>query len=135
MLCSTPAAVIQSFPTGFCTWVHQAMMPLWCSILASLSCVLAALGLWCLYRARKLLEGASVRSLSTLSNEVAELLYQFESLQAQHKRLASRVGMREVRHRKESGDEETDGGGPVGEKLLPRAKLKEVARARGFKVS
>lgn len=99
--------------------------------MASLSCASALVALWCWYRVRKLLEGASVRSLAQLSNEVAELMFVFESLQAQHKRLNARVGMREARAKLEN----VDAGGGSGSQEVDRQKLKEIARARGFKVS
>jgi hypothetical protein len=106
-----------------------------CFILASLSCAAATVAVLSLFRVRKRLHGVSARSLAQLSSEVAELTSALESLLGQQRRLAARVGMREVRQRRETADETVDDGGPVGEKILPKHKLKEIARARGFKVS
>lgn len=111
------------------------MLLLFSSILASLSCAAALVALWSLFRVRKLLAGASARSLSTLSSEVAELTFASESMQAQVKRLASRVGMREVRHRgeeqREADTESAPGRGSREERLT---KLREIARGKGFRL-
>lgn len=103
--------------------------------MASLSCVSMGVAIWCLCRVRKLLSGASTRSLASLSVEIAELNSAFESLLAGHKKLAARVGMREVRERRAEGPGPDPVTATVAETPLPRAKLKEIARARGFRVS
>lgn len=106
---------------------------LFSSILASLSFAAAAVSLWCSFRVLRALRGASLRSLATLSMEVAELTCVSESHAGQIKRLSARVGMREVRQRRE--DQGETGSESLGDKHLDRAKLKEIARARGFKLS
>lgn len=110
------------------------MLWLFSSILAS--CVLLALAgsIWCFRQCRKLLQGASSRSLQQLNEAVSELTYSFESLQAQHRRLNARVGMREARAKAEEPPA-ADDSSSLGDKRRIREKLKEVARARGFKVS
>lgn len=112
----------------------------WLSTFAAMSLSFIALAgaLWCLLRVRKLLRGASPKSLAALSVEVAELQSAFESLSAGHRKLAARVGMREVRERRrDEGEPPTGGGGGagIGEKLLSKAELKDIARARGHKIS
>lgn len=113
------------------------MLLLCCFIMASLSCVASGTALWLSFHARKQLRGASARSLMQLSTEVAELMSACESLAAQQRRLSSRVGMREARQRGEDQREEAADApkNGVGTKLMPREKLKEIARARGFDVS
>lgn len=105
------------------------MLLLSTSILASCGLLGLAGSIWCFLRYRKLLRDASSRSLAQLNAEVAELTYSFESLRAQHKRLNARVGMREARATLEQqpGDSSS-----LAEKPLPRAQLREVARARGL---
>lgn len=111
------------------------MMPSLSSFLLTSWASLATLvAIWCLLRVRKLLGGASVRSLTQLSAEVAELQSSLESLSAGHRKLAARVGMREVRQRREEqADAEPEG--DIGEKIMPKSKLREIARARGFKIT
>lgn len=111
------------------------MLLLFSSILASLSCVAALAAIWCWWRVRKLLAGASARSLTTLSDEVAELTYASESMRSQVKRLAARVGMREVRHRGEELREADTETAPVrGSREERLNKLREIARAKGFRL-
>ena len=97
--------------------------------LTSLSCAACILSVWCWFRVRKALRGASTVSLTRLSGEVAELQSALESLAGQHRRLAARVGMREVRHRREEADEaaETKSNG-----VDRREQLRQQARARGL---
>lgn len=111
------------------------MLLLLCSIMASLSCIAAALAVWSFVRVRKLLQGASTRSLAQLSSEVAELTSASESLLAQHRRLSARVGMREVRQRREEEREQQPPDADIGEKIIPKKQLKEIARARGYKLT
>lgn len=109
------------------------MLSLFNFSLVSLSCIAAAAAIWCCVHVRNRLRGASTRSLQRLSSEVAELTYVCESLQAQLKRLNARVGMREARAKLE--EQPPDSESPtsdVGEKILPRSKLKAIARARGL---
>jgi uncharacterized coiled-coil protein SlyX len=111
------------------------MQWLFSSILASLSCVAALVAIWCLWRVRKLLAGVSARSLTTLSDEVAELTYASESMRSQLKRLAARVGMREVRHRGEEQRETEEETAPVrGSREERLSKLREIARGKGFRL-
>lgn len=110
------------------------MLSLSSFLLVSLSCTAAAAAIWCCVHVRKLLRGASIRSLQQLSSEVAELTFVCESLQAQHKRLNARVGMREARAKLEEQPSESPTSS-VGDKILPRSELKAIARAQGFKVS
>lgn len=102
----------------------------------SLSFLSLAVAIWCYVRVRKLLVGASARSIAQLSSEVAELLSAFESLSASHRKLGARVGMREVRQR---GEEMREAARTTTKDLgtapIPKSELKEIARARGFKVS
>lgn len=102
--------------------------------LASLSCAALAISLWCWFRVRKLLHGASARSVATLSMEVNELTSVCESHAQTLKRLSSRQSMRDARERKAEKAEDSTGD-DVGEKIVPRHKLREVARARGFKIT
>lgn len=100
-------------------------------ILASLSLCAATVAIWCYGRARKLLAGASARSLAQLSSEVAELMSAYESLSSQQRRLSARVGMREVREKRQLNDE------PAAEPEGREArliKLREIARGKGFRL-
>lgn len=104
--------------------------------LASLSCAVLGISLYTWSRARKLLHGASSRSLAQLSTALDDATFRLESLEAQHKALRSRVSMREVRSRRE--DQPSNSGSPtssVADQVVDRDKLKEIARARGFNVS
>jgi hypothetical protein len=106
-----------------------------CFILASLSCCAAAAAIWYCVRARRLLAGASARSLAELSTEVGELTSSFELLSRQQRRLSQRVGMREARHRGEElreADQETAPERGSREERL--SKLREIARAKGFRL-
>lgn len=110
------------------------MMP-WLSSFTpmSLSFLSLAVAIWCFVRVRKLLSGASVRSIAQLSTEVAELQSSFESLHAGHRKLAARVGMREVRERRRDDiDESTK---DIGEVPMPKNKLRDIARSRGHKIT
>lgn len=97
-------------------------------LLLSLSLVAAVMAAWFFARLRRLLKGASSRSLTNLDLAVTELQSQFESLLAAHRRLHSRVSMRELREKRK--DE------PVDESTPPngadREKLRELARSRGL---
>lgn len=111
------------------------MLLLSCFMLASLSFVLAAAAIWYCGRVRKLLAGASVRSLTQLSSEVAELTSASELLSRQQRRLSARVGMREVRHKGEELREADTESAPVrGSREDRLAKLREIARAKGFRL-
>jgi uncharacterized coiled-coil protein SlyX len=106
-----------------------------CFILASLSCCAAMAAIWSCVRVRKLLAGASARSLVELSNEVAELTSSSELLSRQLRRLSQRVGMREVRHKGEDlreAEEET--APPRGSREERLSKLREIARGKGFRL-
>lgn len=110
------------------------MMQLLCSsILASCGFFALGVGVWLFRHARRLLRDVSSRSLTQLNAEIAELTFSFESLQAQHKRLAQRVGMREARQKGQDLAEADSS--LLGDKPIPRDQLKAVARAKGFKVS
>jgi len=99
--------------------------------LASLSFLVAMAAIWSCVRVRKLLAGASARSLALLSTEVAELTSAFESLSAQQRKLSARVGMREVRDRRAERDEEPPG---AEDRVARLNKLREIARAKGFRL-
>lgn len=103
---------------------------------ASLSCAAAVTAAYCWFRVRKLLQSASARSLAQLNSEVAELMCCVESMQAQQKKLSARVGMREVRERRAEEHTPVSNGetAPLGETKVPRDKLREIARARGFNI-
>lgn len=101
-----------------------------CFILASLSACAATAAIWSFARVRKLLVGASARSLAQLSNEVAELTSAYELLSSQQRRLSARVGMREVREKRKE-PEEPDGFEDRASRLN---KLREIARAKGFRL-
>jgi hypothetical protein len=104
-------------------------------ILASLSCIVAAAAIWYCARVRKRLAGASVRSLAQLSSEVAELSSACELLSQQQRRLSQRVGMREVRHKGEEIREVDDDSAPArGSREARLAKLREIARGKGFRL-
>jgi hypothetical protein len=103
-----------------------------CFILTSLSCCVATAAIWYCGRVRKLLRGASVRSLAQLSTEVAELTSAFESLSAQQRKLSARVGMREVRER--VGREKDDDPQPGDDRVARLNKLREIARGKGFRL-
>lgn len=109
------------------------MLSWWPSILMSLSLCLSLGAVFCCVRVLRLLRGASARSLLQLSTEVAELQSACESLAAQQRRLAARVGMREVRQRQEEQREasasQTSSGGKNG---VDKEALREQARARGL---
>lgn len=83
--------------------------------------------LWCWSRVRKLLHGASVRSLAQLSTEVAELQSACASLAAQQRKLSNRVGMREVRERREEKVVGSSNGA-----VSDREQLRALARQRGL---
>ena len=106
-----------------------------CFILASLSFCMAAAAIWYFVRVRRLLEGASVRSLALLSTEVGELTSAYELLSRQQRRLSQRVGMREARHKGEELREVEDESAPVrGSREERLNKLREIARAKGFRL-
>jgi hypothetical protein len=106
-----------------------------CFILASLSCFAAMAAIWSYVRVRRLLAGASARSLAELSNEVAELTSSSELLSRQQRRLSQRVGMREARHKGEELREIDDESAPVrGSREERLNKLREIARAKGFRL-
>lgn len=103
--------------------------------LASLSCIGATAAIWCFVRVRKLLAGASARSLAELSNEVAELTSACELLSRQQRRLSARVGMREARHKGEEMREADAETAPTrGSREDRLSKLREIARAKGFRL-
>jgi len=107
-------------------------MLLWsCFILASLSCIVATAAIWSCVRVRKLLAGASARSLALLSTEVAELTSAYELLSRQQRRLSQRVGMREAREKKHENEEEAE---PADDRVARLNKLREIARAKGFRL-
>lgn len=112
-------------------------MPWWFTFCAmSLSFVAATAALWSWFRVRKLLDAASLRSLASLSKDVAELTACFESLQETIKRISSREGMAAMRaRRRDASSSSTSTSDDIGETPMPREKLKEIARARGFKVT
>lgn len=111
------------------------MLLLSCFILASLSLCVAMAAIWYCIRVRKLLAGASVRSLALLSSEVGELTSAFESLSAQQRRLSARVGMREVRHKGEEQREADAESAPErGSRAERLNKLREIARGKGFRL-
>lgn len=111
------------------------MLWLSCFILASLSCCVGMAAIWYCGRVRKLLAGASVRSLAQLSTEVAELTSAYESLTSQQRRLSARVGMREARHKGEELREAEEGTAPArGSREEKLARLREIARSKGFKL-
>lgn len=97
-------------------------------LLLSLSCVSCATAVWCCIHLRRLLRGASTRSLTRLSLEMTELQSQCESLIDAHRRLTSRVGMQALRARRK---EEPPAEEPVSNGA-DREKLRELARSRGL---
>lgn len=74
-----------------------------------LSSALGALvaALLCRWSLRKVLRGGSLKSLSELSLRVEELTSLYSSLHESHKKLVSRVGMRQLREKRAS-DSESD---------------------------
>lgn len=105
-------------------------MLLWsCFTLASLSFIAAMAAIWSCVRVRKLLAGASARSLSLLSTEVAELTSAYELLSQQQRRLSARVGMREAREKKHQDED-----APADDRVARLNKLREIARAKGFRL-
>lgn len=109
-------------------------MPWWFSfLLASLSFAALVASLSCLFRVRSLLRDASLRSLATLGKDVAELTSVSESHGDSIKRLASRASMQDLRARRRTGAGTASE--DIGETLMTRQQLKEIARARGFKVT
>lgn len=112
------------------------MLLLFSSIAMSLSCVALGVALWCWSRVRRALHGASLKSQAALSSEVSELLSSFESMQLTIRRLSARVGMADLRARKAQLADENNVNESVGEKPgVGREKLREIARARGFKLT
>ena len=77
-------------------------------LLLSSSFVSCAMAVWCFIRLRRLLRGASTRSLTKLSLEMTELQSQFESLSEAHRRLTSRVGMQALRARRKEDHPEPE---------------------------
>jgi hypothetical protein len=106
--------------------------------LASLSCIGALGSIWCFVLVQKRLKGASARSLLQLSTAVDELTYVSESQSGQIRRLTARIGMaaaRQVKNEKlEQEPKQLNADEPIAEKVISRAELKEIARARGFKI-
>lgn len=113
----------------------------WYLAAMSLSLVCVGVQVWCLRQLRRQLAGSSVRSLTALSVELADLASAFESLHKSHTTLYKRISMRELRaQRKESSDPS----GSTGEdsdsdqvaEAEPRdaklAKIRSIARARGL---
>lgn len=110
----------------------------WLFFLASWSCACTAAAVFCWFRVRKLLVGASARSIATLSMEVSELTSVCASLDDRLKRLNSRIGMREIREKRAAEPPATPDSSPpgdVGDKILSKAALREVARVRGIKIT
>lgn len=127
--------VFNDFSTQPSTWDQSKMLLLSCFILASLSCCVGMAAIWFCVRVRKLLAGASVRSLAQLSIEVDELTSACELQKQQLRKLSQRVGMAAVRHKGEElreADEETAPARGSREERLN--KLREIARAKGFRL-
>ena len=123
------------FPTELPTWVRMKTLLVLCSVLTSLSCIGAMAAIWSYVRVRKLLAGASARSLAELSSEVAELTSASELLSRQQRRLSQRVGMREARHKGEELREVDDESAPArprrsatGRSHRPRAPRRHRSR-------
>jgi len=111
------------------------MLSALCLALASLSCIVGMAAIWCFVRVRKLLAGASARSLAQLSIEVAELTSSCELLSRQQRRLSQRVGMAAVRHKGEELREDDAATAPErGSREERLAKLREIARTKGFRL-
>lgn len=103
--------------------------------LTSLSCIVGTAAIWYCVRVRRLLDGASARSLAELSNEVAELTSAYELLSRQQRRLSARVGMREARHKgEELREADADTGPERGSRAERLNKLREIARQKGFRL-
>lgn len=113
---------------------QRTLTMLWwlCFAAMSLSCAALVGSLLCWFHVRKLLRGASVRSLAALSIEVAELSSVSESQEARLRRLTSRAGMAELRERRAAKADASST--RVGDRVMTKDELREVARARGFKV-
>lgn len=99
--------------------------------LTSLSLLAAGAAIWSYVRVRRALRGASSRSLQQLEAAVTELDFGLKSLGAQHKRLNSRVAMREARSVREEQEQPTQEPSSRDERLI---KLREIARAKGFRL-
>lgn len=98
-------------------------------LLLSLSLVAVVTAGWFFVRLRRLLKGASSRSLTNLDLAVTELQSQFESLLAAHRRLHSRVGMRELREKRKDAPPDDESTPPNG---VDKEKLRELARSRSL---
>lgn len=97
----------------------------------SLNLLAAGAAIWSYVRVRRALRGASSRSLQQLEAAVTELDFGLKSLGAQHKRLNSRVAMREARSVREEQEQPTTEPSSRDERLI---KLREIARAKGFRL-
>jgi hypothetical protein len=73
--------------------------------LLSLNIMLTAASVWSFLALRRVLGGTSLKSLASLTVQVADLTSAFDGLREGHQRLNSRVGMREVRARRKSEQE------------------------------
>lgn len=98
-------------------------------LLLSLSLAAAVTAGWFYVRLRRLLKGASSRSLTNLDLAVTELQSQFESLLAAHRRLHSRVAMREMREKRKAEPPDDEPTPPNG---VDKEKLRDLARSRNL---
>lgn len=78
---------------------------------------------------------AELSELAKLSSEMTELTDAYDSLLHSHRKLRSRVGMREVRAKRKNGADEPSESpvpGSDDEKAALKRKLRDDARARGI---
>lgn len=106
--------------------------------LTSMNCVLtvATLSSWLALRRR--LGGTSLRSITSLQLEVADLRLAFDGVKESFARLNSRVGMRELRARKANEANEPNGEDAIAEvesssRETPRERKLEQIRAAARK--
>lgn len=111
----------------------------WSLLVTSLNIGLTVLTASCWLGLRRLLAGTSLKSVASLTVEVADLKSAFDGLREGHQRLTTRVGMREVRARRRSEQEEEQteqvNGAPQEELSSRESKLKAIraeARKRGL---
>lgn len=74
----------------------------------------------------------SLRRIAEVEATLTELLDSYDSLLTSHKKLRSRIGMREYRERKANGAESTDTGGED-ERAATKEALRIKARQQGHK--
>jgi hypothetical protein len=81
--------------------------------------------------ARKASESAPRREMAELQGELTDLADSYAALLKSHKRLRSRIGMREVREKKANGADEPDLSDPA-QRAVYKQNFRRDAKAKGL---